>query len=61
MPLSRDPITDPCLTMMPSEHQIIPALPSQAPLEALPGPLAESRFASQARALSSAKRCEHHA
>lgn len=49
MPLFRDPITVPCLAVVPSVHKIICALYGRALPDTLP------------QALSSAELCEHYA
>ncbi|QXI55380.1 hypothetical protein [Pseudomonas alvandae] len=67
MPLSRDQITDPCLVLTPSERQVMRPPRDQAVLEALPGLLAGTWFAFNARKLAStqtlsfAEPCKHYA
>jgi hypothetical protein len=67
MPLSRDQITDPCLVLTPSEHQVMRPPRGWAVLEALPGLLAGTCFALNARTLAStqtlsfAELCKHYA
>ncbi|MBA1376884.1 hypothetical protein [Pseudomonas brassicacearum] len=67
MPLSRDQITVPCLVLTPSEHQVMRPPRDWAALEVLPGLLAGTWFALNARTLAStqtqsfAELCKHYA
>ncbi|MCW1246124.1 hypothetical protein OC610_17045 [Pseudomonas sp. SAICEU22] len=67
MPLSRDPITDPCLVLTPSERQVMRPPRGWAVLGALPGLLAGTCFALDARELASTQKlsfaepCKHYA